>query len=146
MKAGLKIGQTAEADIVVSREMFATFGGQTVHELYSTASLVQHMEWVARKIIVPYLEPHEEGMGFHVEVSHLALTLPGMNVRLKATVSDIRENKIVCDVEAFNLRGKLARGTVTQAIIQKEWLERKTRELQIINQLAEQSQSVSHHK
>ncbi len=59
----------------------------------------------------------------HVEVSHMTLTVIGMTVRVKATVSEIRDKKIVCDVEAFNTRGKIARGTVSLSITERTWLE-----------------------
>lgn len=143
MKSGLAIGQTAEFEILVTKDMRAEFVGVAVHELYSTSDLVNHIEWAARKILIPYLESHEEGMVSHVEVSHLTLTVPGMKVRVKAIVSEIRDKKIVCDVEAFNTRGKIARGTVTQSIIEKSWLDKKMKELSIINQLSLQFNEAS---
>jgi predicted thioesterase len=142
MKA-LEIGQTAEVEITVTPDMMARFDGRLVHELYSTASLVHHMEWAARKLIVPYLEPHEEAMGYNVEVSHLSMTLPDSKVRIRATLSAIRDRKIVCDIEAFNSRGKVARGTITQALIERDWLGRKMKELSIINQLSGQLETAS---
>lgn len=138
MKPGLAIGQTAEVEITVTQEMLARFGGQLVHELYCTSALVNHMEWAARTLLVPYLEAHEEAMGYHVDVSHLAMTLPGTKVRIVASLREIRDRKIVCDVEAFNGRGKIARGEVTQALVEKSWLDKKIKELTIINQLSGQ--------
>lgn len=138
MKPGLTVGQTAEVEITVTEDMHAAFAGQTVHELYSTSALVHDMEWAARKLIVPYLDDDEEAMGSHVEVSHLMLTLVGMKVRIRATISDIRDRKIVAEVEAFNMRGKIAKGTVTQALIDKSWLDKKMKEMSIVHQLAAQ--------
>ena len=129
MKPGLQPGQTAEVEVTVSEEMLASFEGEKVHELYSTSMLVNHMEWVARKLILPYLESGEAGMGSYAEVSHLRLTLPGMKVRLRATVTDIRDNKVICLVEAFNPRGKIARGVITQAVVDRSWLDRKMNEM-----------------
>jgi len=140
MKPGLQTGQTAEIEVEISNTMLANFDGRPVHNLYSTSALVNHMEWVARKVILPYLEEHEEVMNSYVEVSHLTLSLPGMKVRVKAVVSRIRDKKIVCDIEAFNSRGKIARGSITQSLIEKQWLDRKMKELSIINQLAMNSQ------
>ncbi len=141
MKPGLKAGQTAELEVKVGREMVAAFGGVTVHGLYSTSWLVHHMEWVARKTIVPYLEPDEEGVGCGVQVAHIMPTIPGMTVTLKATVSDIRGNKVVCQVEAFNPRGKIACGSVTQAVVGKDWLSRKIDELSPVHPMPGHSES-----
>ncbi|HEY9772336.1 MAG TPA: hypothetical protein V6C81_00850 [Planktothrix sp.] len=143
MKPGLKIGDSAEVEIVVTEDMVAGFGGQVIHRLYCTSALVQHMEWAARKVLEPYFEAHEEGVGCNVECSHLALTLPGCTVKVKATLTEIRERKIVCEVEAFNARGKIARGSVTQSIIEREWLAEKMNELALITQLSSQAEASS---
>ena len=143
MKPGIHIGQSAEIEITVTPDMQASFGGGVVHQLFSTSSLIQHLEWAARKIIEPYLEPYEEAMGSHVEVSHLMLTLTGMNVRVKACVHEIRDKKVVCEVEAFNIRGKIARGTITQSIVEKAWLDKKMKEMLLINQLSTQTRTAS---
>lgn len=137
MKSAPKIGETAEVELVVTKEMLAAFENETVHELYSTSALVHHMEWAARLILVAHLAEHEEGMGYHVDVSHLMMTLPGMKIRVKATVSEVRDNKVVCEVEAFNPRGKIARGTVTQVIVEKSWLDRKIKEMSLVHHLAQ---------
>lgn len=141
MKEGLKAGDWAEVEISVTKDMQASFAGQTIHELYSTSSLVHDMEWAARKVLAPYLEPDEEAMGSHVEVSHLMLTPVGMKVKVRATVKEIRDKKIVCEVEAFNRRGKIARGTVTQSLIEKEWLDKKVKEMTLVHQLSLQNSS-----
>lgn len=141
MKPGLTKGQTAQIEITTTPDMRAQFGGDTVHDLFSTAALVHHMEWAARKAILPYLEPHEEGMGSHVEVSHLSFTPTGWKVTVRATVTDIRDRKIECEVEAFNSRGKVAKGTITQSIIEKDWLQRKMRELAVIDGIAREQET-----
>jgi len=141
MKPGLAIGQTSRSELHVTDDMSVRFDGKLVHELYSTSSLVLHMEQTARKLIVPYLDADEEGMGCHVEVSHLAITLPGMTIEVVATVSDIRDNKIVAEVEASNLRGKIARGTVTQAIIKKQWLDNRMKEMAVLQNIAAKKQA-----
>jgi fluoroacetyl-CoA thioesterase len=143
VKAGLQIGQTAEMEFTVTPEMRAQFGGETVHDLLSTSTLVHYMEWAARRIILPYIEEHEEGMGSHVDISHLMMTPVGMKIQLKATVTAIRENKVECDVEASNFRGKVAKATITQAIVQKQWLENKIREMALINSIVREQEQRS---
>jgi predicted thioesterase len=143
MKAGLKVGDSAEAELIVTNEMNVAFEGQIVHELYSTSVLTHHMEWVSRKVIVDYLEDNEEAVGYHVDIYHLKPTLGGMKVRLKAAVSQINGNKIVTDVEAFNDLGKIARGHVTQALVGKAWLEQKRKEMSLIHGLSKEVQSAA---
>lgn len=140
MKPGLRLGQTAELEITVADNMRAQFGNEVVHELLSTSALVHHIEWVARMTIIDFLETHEEGMGSRVDISHLMMTPVGMKVRLKATITDIRDNKIECEVEASNPRGKIARATVVQAIVQKTWLQNKIREMTLINSIVREQE------
>ncbi len=144
MKPGLTIGQTATLEVTVTTEMLANFGGENVHHLYATSALVLHMEWVCRKMIEPYIEEHEEGIGYRVKVSHLMPTIPHMTVKLKATIADIKDRKVTCDVEAFNLRGKIARGCVVQAIVEKSWLNHKIKELTLVHHLSKEAAEQPH--
>lgn len=137
MKPGLEIGQAAEYEVVVAPDMVASFEGKVVHELYSTSALVHHMEYAARKTILPYLEEHEEGMGYHVDVHHTMFTPVGVKVLIRAVVTAIRDTKIECEVEASNWRGKVAKGTIVQSIVQKSWLQTKIREMQVVAPLAQ---------
>lgn len=137
MKPGLKVGQTAEVEIIVSPDMRAAFEEQTAHDLYATYQLVQHMEWVARKTVLPYIESNEESMGSHLELSHLKPALTGMKVKLKATVKEILNNKVFCEIEASTSLGKIARGSVTQTIVEKEWLLKKKKEMSLIDHLVQ---------
>jgi fluoroacetyl-CoA thioesterase len=143
VKPGIEVGQSAEMEMMVTPEMRAQFGGETIHNLLSTSALVYHLEWVARKTIEDYLEDNEEGMGSRVDVSHLMMTPIDMKIRLKATITDIRDNKVECEVEASNIRGKVAKATVVQAIVQKPWLENKVRELALINSIAREAEQHS---
>ncbi|MBY0546455.1 MAG: hypothetical protein K2W95_04145 [Candidatus Obscuribacterales bacterium] len=141
MKSGLKEGNTAELEITVTADMLAHFENDSVYELYSTSDLIHHMERAARQTILPYLDDNEAGVGCHVNVSHRMLTLCGMKVLFKATVTDVRDRKVECEVEAFNARGKLARGTVVQAIVEREWLEKKMREMSVIANITSEPQT-----
>jgi len=120
VKPGMKIGQTAVVQATVTPDMFAQFGGQVVHPAYSTVSMVYHMEWAARKIILPYLEDHEEGIGGAVSVKHISPTTEGETVTVTATLTEIRDNIIITKVEARNERELIGIGEVKQVILPKE--------------------------
>ncbi|GGJ69652.1 putative thioesterase [Anoxybacillus voinovskiensis] len=120
MKQGMKIGDTAVVQAVVTPEMFAQFEGTVVHPAYSTVSMVYHMEWASRKIILPYLEEHEEGMGAAVTVKHVAPTSEGSLVTVTATVKELRDNVVITDVEARNETGVIGIGEVKQVILPKQ--------------------------
>lgn len=68
MKPGFNPGIVREVTALVTADMCPAFDGVIVHHCYSTWSLVHHMELAARKVLVDFLEPHEEGMGVHIKI------------------------------------------------------------------------------
>jgi fluoroacetyl-CoA thioesterase len=130
MKLGMTPGQTATVEAIVDETMFAAFAGQVIHPIYGTAAMIAHMELAGRRIILPYLEPHEEGVGYAIAVRHLAPTVAGMRVTARATLTEVRGNRVICRVEAHNPRGLIGDGTFTQVILNRVDLERRIDALQ----------------
>jgi predicted thioesterase len=128
MKEGMQVGETASVTAKVTPEMFAQFDGEVVHPAYSTVSMVYHMEWASRKIILPYLEDEEEGMGAAVSVKHIAPTTAGSTVTVTATVTTIHNNMVVTKVEACNEEMVIGIGEVKQVILPKREIEKKMRQ------------------
>jgi fluoroacetyl-CoA thioesterase len=120
MKPGMSVGQTASITATVTPDMFAQFEGEVVHPVYSTVSMVYHMEWASRKIILPYLEEDEEGMGGAVSMKHIAPSGEGTVVTVTATLSELRSNVVMTKVEARNEAGIIGTGEVKQVILPKE--------------------------
>jgi len=123
VKAGLHPGAEASVTITVTPDMLATFEELgPVHPLYSTWSMVRHMELACRKIILPYLEPDEDAVGYSVHVTHLASTGVGDRVTARARLVQIEGRRILCAVEANNSREKIGEGTQVQMLVRKERL------------------------
>ncbi|HEY4554484.1 MAG TPA: thioesterase [Bacillaceae bacterium] len=125
MKPGMEAGQTAALSFQVTPEMFAQFEGNVVHEAYSTVSMVYHMEWVSRQIILPYLEDHEEGIGGAVTVKHIAPSTADTHITVKATLTELKGNVVITKTEAWNERGLIGKGEVTQVILPKKQIQEK---------------------
>jgi fluoroacetyl-CoA thioesterase len=123
MKPGMKVGETAVVQAVVTPDMFAQFEGKVVHPAYSTVSLVYHMEWASRKIILPYLEEDEEGMGAAVYVKHIAPTTEGSTITVTATLTELRDNVVMTKVEARNEAQLIGVGEVKQVILPKQKIQ-----------------------
>lgn len=95
-----------------------------LHPVYATYWLTKHVELVSRKIILPFLEPGDAGIGFEVAVTHVASALPGMTVRLEATFVRQEKNRVYARVHAWNELGDLiGEGTTTQVIVPQAKLE-----------------------
>src|SRR5574337_50534 len=96
MKPGLRRGVEAAVRVVVTPDMLATFEELgAVHPLYATWSMVRHMELACRKIILPYLEPDEDAVGYSISVTHLAPTAVGEHVTASARLVRISGRKII---------------------------------------------------
>lgn len=123
VKPDLKPGVSAELTIVVTEDMCPAFDGVVVHRVYSTWSLAHHMELAARMVLAPNLEDHEEGIGAHLSIDHLAPTPVGKRVRIVATCTKIDGKRVICDVNAYDGERHVGRGKQVQRILPKEVLK-----------------------
>jgi fluoroacetyl-CoA thioesterase len=116
-------GYRAEFEVTVTDAMTVDFGQDDprlgrLHPVYATYWLTRHVELVSRKIILPFLEPGEEGIGHAVRVTHLASALPGMRVRLTARFTGQEGNRVFADVRAVNELGDVVgEGGTTQVVL-----------------------------
>ncbi len=94
-----------------------------LHPVYATYWLTKHMELVSRKIILPFLEPGEEGIGQAVEVRHLASALPGMRVDLQAAFERMDGNRVHAScVATSELGDRIGEGATVQVILPSDRL------------------------
>ncbi|CAG9621713.1 hypothetical protein BACCIP111883_02486 [Sutcliffiella rhizosphaerae] len=115
----MRVGLKHSIQITVTEEMFAQFEGEVVHPVYSTVSMVYHMEWVSRQILLPYLEQYEEGMGAEVSVKHLAPVTEGNVIRFDAEVIYEKNNYLITNVDALVNDSLIGKGEVVQIVLPK---------------------------
>lgn len=127
VKEGLYIGQSKQMTVEVKEEMVAQFNGEVIHPVYSTASMVYHMEWVSRQLLIPYLEQDEEGMGAAVSVEHIAPSGVGTTIHLEATVIEVSKRELLTKVYVTNEHGRIGKGKVKQVVLPKEVIQEKVR-------------------
>jgi predicted thioesterase len=123
VKPTLRVGTTAEVQAEVTPDMCPAFDGVVVHRLYSTWSMAHHMELAARKVLAPHLEPHEEGIGAHLSIDHVAPTPVGHFVRVVARAIEVDPTTVVCEVAAWDGRRLVGRGRQVQRVLPRETLE-----------------------
>ena len=121
-------GYQATFDLVVREDMTVDFEQDPplgkLHPVYATYWLTKHMELVSRKVILPFLEEDEEGIGFEVSVKHSASALPGMRVSIVGEHVKTEKNRVYTHCEAYSELGdKLGEGAVTQVILERGRLE-----------------------
>ena len=120
MKKGLVPGVSEEVEVTVTPDLFPVFEGQVIYRVLSTASMISYMELAGRKVILPYLEDHEEGCGFAVDIKHVGPAVSGQTVRFRAVCLEVTEKRVVCEVTAETDHNRVGMGTFTQAIFDKE--------------------------
>lgn len=104
--------------VTVTEDMLARFEHLgLVHPVYSTWSMVRHMELASRQVILPYLEEHEEALGHGVSITHRAPTPLGATVTVRARLMAVEGNQIICAVSAHNERHLIGEGTTIQVVL-----------------------------
>src|SRR3972149_5689572 len=105
MKPDFKPGIIREITVVVTPDMCPAFDGVIIHRVYSTWSAAHHFEIAARKVLVDFLEAHEEGVGSHLAVDHLAPCPVGRTVRVRAELVEVSNDhhpRVVRNVSAYD--------------------------------------------
>lgn len=120
MKPGLVPGCEERMTITVTDDMVPSFGGQMIHPTLSTVTMIYYMEWVGRKVILPFLEEGEEGVGASINVKHRAPAPVGKQVQFIAKVTEVTQSKVVCNVIAEHDRAIVGEAEFTQVILPKE--------------------------
>jgi predicted thioesterase len=121
MNPGFAAGLTAEVRFTVADSMLAGFEGEVIHPVLGTVWLVYHLELAGRRIILPYLESHEEGIGHAISVVHRAPAPLGSHVTVTATLTAHSGNRVVSDLVArLNDGTIIATGEFTQVILPKD--------------------------
>jgi predicted thioesterase len=127
MKPTFEPGIVREVVVTVTPDMCPAFDGVVVHPVYSTWSVAHHMEIAARKVLVDFLEEHEEGIGTHISVDHVAPCRVGRTVRIRAELVEVNQDhhvRVVCECCAFDGDRLLARGRQIQVVMTKDTLKR----------------------
>src|SRR6202050_5506536 len=86
MKATLKPGLTHRFAYKVPENKTVQYTYQESPEIasmpkvFATGNMIILMEWTCTQLLASHLDPGEGSLGVHVDVSHLAATLPGQTV------------------------------------------------------------------
>jgi len=71
-------------------------------KVFATGFMIVLMEWTCTQLLATHLDTGEGSLGVHVDVSHLAATLPGMTVTVDVEVSEIVGNRVAFKVKAHD--------------------------------------------
>lgn len=118
MKNGLVSGLKRSQTYVTTLEMRAR---QLTADVFSTPAMIGLMERTSVELTEPYLDEHEQTVGIHVDVCHLASTKIGQSVTVTAEILEVKGNKILYANTAFNDQGvKIGEGSHRRAVINQK--------------------------
>ena len=130
MRDGLIPGTAAEVHLTVTDAMTVHLDELgTVHPVYATWMMIKHMEEAGRKVLLPFLEPGEDAVGYAIDVVHLAPTAAGARVRARAVLERVEGRRIHCRVDAHNEREKIGEGRTVQVVVSRARLQARFREI-----------------
>ena len=71
-------------------------------KVFATGFMIVLMEWACVRQLAPHLDAGEGSVGVHVDVSHLAATLPGMTVTVDAECLAVDGPRVTFKVTAHD--------------------------------------------
>lgn len=114
----------AEVEIEVTPAMTAALDGREIHSVYSTFWLAYHAEVAARRAIEPHFERGENAVGGELCIRHEAMAAVGDRVRIRAAVTEVKGKKILCSIQAFSQRRRIATGHQVQIVLPQTDIDR----------------------
>ncbi len=118
MKDTLTIGLQTTRRFNVEKEDTIGFMGDDLR-VYATPSLVGHMELTCRDFLLEHIDEVEDSVGTRVEIDHMAPTMAGMWVEIKATISDIQGRLVSFDFQASDQLEAIGKGRHMRFIVDK---------------------------
>ena len=90
---------------------------QAMPKVFATGFMIVLMEWTCTQLLAPHLDTGEGSLGIHVDVSHLAATLPGMAVTAEAELTTVNGRKLEFNVRAHDGVDLIGEGLHQRAVV-----------------------------
>jgi fluoroacetyl-CoA thioesterase len=71
-------------------------------KVFATGNMIVLMEWTCTQLLAPHLDAGEGSLGVHVDVSHLAATLPGQTVTVDVECTEVAGSRVAFKVKAHD--------------------------------------------
>lgn len=121
----LKIGQTAERELVVAPEHLACHVGSGSVEVLATPMVAALMEGAASDLAQSGLADSDTTVGTQLSLEHLCPTTEGVRVKAVAELTEIDGRVLRFALQAFDNAGLIARGTHERVCVNRERFAQK---------------------
>jgi len=94
--------------------------------VFATGFMVALVEWACVDLVKPHLDwPREQTLGTHVDLPHLAATLPGMTVEVRVRLERVDGRKLVFAVSARDELDLITEGRHERAVVDRQRFEER---------------------
>ena len=122
----ITVGMKGTVSTNVEREDTALEVGSGSLLVYATPCMVALMEGAACEAIAEAIPEEKTSVGIELNISHVAATPVGMDVRAEAEVTAIEGSIITFQITAYDEAGKIGEGTHKRAVITTQKLLDRT--------------------
>jgi len=99
---------------------------QQMPRVFATGFMVALVEWACIDLVKPHLDwPREQTLGTHVDLSHVAATLPGMTVEVTTTLERVEGRKLVFSVSARDDLDLITEGRHERMVVDRQRFEER---------------------
>ena len=113
----ITVGMKGTVSTLVEREDTAYEVGSGSLLVYATPCMVALMEGAACEAIAEAIPEGKTSVGTALNISHLAATPVGLEVRAEAEVTEVEGSMITFQVTAYDEAGKIGEGTHKRAVV-----------------------------
>ena len=122
----ITIGLKGQASTLVEREDTAQEVGSGSLLVYATPCMVTLMEGAACDAIADFLPEDKTSVGTMLNISHVAATPVGLEVRAEAEVTAVEGSKLTFQISAYDESGLIGEGTHQRVIVNTQRFLDKT--------------------
>lgn len=122
LRPGLKVDftYTVSPDRTVPHLLPESQEFRAMPEVLATGYMVALFEWACIRAVNPHLDwPREQTVGIHVNLSHVAATPPGLNLRVRGELVEVRGRKLTFRLEADDGVEVISTGAHERAVIDR---------------------------
>ena len=116
----IAIGMKGEAATLVEREDTAREVGSGDLLVYATPCMVALMEGAACEAIAPAIPEGKTSVGTALNITHIAATPVGLEVRAEAEVTAVEGKVITFSLRAFDEDGEIGKGTHKRVLVNSQ--------------------------
>ncbi len=131
MKPSLQAGARTEFSFRVPATKTVPYLYPEAHEfqlmptVFATGFMVGLMEWTCLYILEEHLDQGEGSLGVHINVSHVAATVPGQTVTVEAECTKVAGRRIFFHVKAHDGIDLIGEGEHERVVVDWEKFEQR---------------------